>query len=197
MWLIEVVIVKTALYRLRLYVHEIGFHAIQPSEVDDPSATQSIQSWYHSAKRNDCLLRCLETLHEYLDYVLALQDEDILDFGLIEWITLVRLLHLVNFFYDKSCLQDAYSFCQIVLCCLHARLFRNMSRSHGQQLTFPQQCQIHLLHHSFIGQDKSRHCQDTECIVQCEPDMGLSYLARKQHTTKSFRRDSAKSFSAI
>ncbi|KAL2068223.1 hypothetical protein VTL71DRAFT_16321 [Oculimacula yallundae] len=70
---------KMSFHHLRIYVNEVGFHATLPPELDLISRIAA-PSWYHSAARNDCLMRCLKASKTYLDHFLTLSDREISDF---------------------------------------------------------------------------------------------------------------------
>jgi hypothetical protein len=59
-------------YNLKIYIHEIGLHAIAPPPMQGISNEQSCRSWFSSMARTDTLLACLEAAKEYLDLYINL-----------------------------------------------------------------------------------------------------------------------------
>jgi hypothetical protein len=90
-------------YNLRIYVNEIGFHAIKPSEIEVVSSTTALRSWYYSAARNESLIRCLQATKDYLDRYLALTLEDIANLTLTDIISLVYAVLILGTFATGAC----------------------------------------------------------------------------------------------
>lgn len=90
-------------YNLRIYVNEIGFHAIKPSEMEVMSSTTALRSWYYSAARNESLIRCLQATKDYLDRYLALTLEDIANLTLTDIISLVYAVLILGAFATGAC----------------------------------------------------------------------------------------------
>ena len=90
-------------YNLRIYVNEVGFHAVQPSEMDVMSSTTTLRSWYYSAARNESLIRCLQATKDYLDRYLRLTPEDIANLSLTDIISLVYAVLILGAFATGAC----------------------------------------------------------------------------------------------
>jgi hypothetical protein len=71
-------------YHLRIYINEIGLHAVKPSDVSTMST-----SWYYSTTRNDILLRCLQNIKDFMDRYLLLTTTDLSNLTLTDYISLV------------------------------------------------------------------------------------------------------------
>ncbi|KAF7874778.1 hypothetical protein EAF04_001952 [Stromatinia cepivora] len=66
-------ILRVSYAHLRIYVAEIGLHAVAPDIDRFATTTLSIQTpWYHSSARTEMLIRCLQAGKDYLDTVLSL-----------------------------------------------------------------------------------------------------------------------------
>ncbi len=76
---------KLAFLNLRIYITEIGFHVSAPADSDP----MSVQTWYYSSQRRKCLLDCLSATKDYLDQVLGISNDDILDFTVTEFLHLI------------------------------------------------------------------------------------------------------------
>ena len=71
-------------YNLRIYINEIGLHAVKPSDLSTITT-----SWYYSSTRNDILLRCLQNIKDYLDRYLLLSTADLANLTMTDYISLV------------------------------------------------------------------------------------------------------------
>jgi hypothetical protein len=85
-------------YSLRIYVNEIGFHARSPNPLDMVSGGYTLQAWYYSAARNECMMRCLEASKDYLDRFLSLPSRQIVNFTLPDFIRLVYSMLVLGAF---------------------------------------------------------------------------------------------------
>lgn len=86
--------IKLNFHSLRIYVNEVGFHATAPAEFGSLSEL-SAPSWYSSAARNDCLIRCLKATKTYLEQFLLLPDSEIssmVTFDLLQLVYAVLIL---------------------------------------------------------------------------------------------------------
>ncbi|CZT11660.1 related to cercosporin resistance protein [Rhynchosporium agropyri] len=89
--------IKMSFHHLRIHVNEVGFHAGATAEVDLISRLAA-SSWYHSASRNDCLMRCLKATKTYLDHFLLLSDIEISNLVTVDLLqTVYAALILVSF----------------------------------------------------------------------------------------------------
>ncbi|KAH7321689.1 hypothetical protein BKA65DRAFT_86585 [Rhexocercosporidium sp. MPI-PUGE-AT-0058] len=89
--------IKLSFHHLRIYVNEVAFHATAPQEPGLLSGLSS-SSWYHSAARNDCLMRCLKATKTYLDQVLALPDSVISNMVTVDLLQLVYAVLILGSF---------------------------------------------------------------------------------------------------
>ncbi|KAE9374683.1 hypothetical protein N431DRAFT_543935 [Stipitochalara longipes BDJ] len=71
-------------YHLRIYINEIGLHAVKPSDLSTMST-----SWYYSTTRNEILLRCLQNIKDYMDRYLLLTTANLAALTLTDYISLV------------------------------------------------------------------------------------------------------------
>ncbi|XMA12294.1 hypothetical protein WAI453_005085 [Rhynchosporium graminicola] len=89
--------IKLSFHHLRIYVNEVGFHAGATAEHDQISRLAA-PSWYHSASRNDCLMRCLKATKTYLDHFHLLSDIEISNLVTVDLLQIVyAALILVSF----------------------------------------------------------------------------------------------------
>ncbi|KAJ8064867.1 hypothetical protein OCU04_007175 [Sclerotinia nivalis] len=66
-------ILRVSYAHLRIYVTEIGLHAVASDFDRFATTTPSIRtSWYHSSARTEMLIRCLQAGKDYLDTILSL-----------------------------------------------------------------------------------------------------------------------------
>lgn len=88
-------------YSLRIYVNEVGFHCRAPSEAETMSGTAFLRSWYHSAARNESLIRCLQATKDYLDKWLSLPLNAGMDCNMADFTQLIYVVLVLGTFATK------------------------------------------------------------------------------------------------
>lgn len=97
----RVVQLMLSFHHLRIYVNEVGFHAAAPNEVDISSGQSTSNLWYHSAARNDSLMRCLHATKSYLDRFLSLPDSALLNMVMLDLLQLVYAVLILGSFSSR------------------------------------------------------------------------------------------------
>jgi hypothetical protein len=90
-------------YNLRIYVNEVGFHATKPTEIEVMSNTTNLRSWYYSAARNESLIHCLQATKDYLDRYLSMASDDITNFTMTDFVSLIYAVLLLGAFATGAC----------------------------------------------------------------------------------------------
>ncbi|TAQ88277.1 hypothetical protein B7494_g3380 [Chlorociboria aeruginascens] len=76
-------------FGIRVYMNEIGFHAVPPSPMDMMPGQSSRHSWYSSVARTEALIRCQDATRDYMDRFLSLPSHELRHFLVTDFIRLV------------------------------------------------------------------------------------------------------------
>jgi hypothetical protein len=83
---------------LRIYIHEVGFHASPPSALELMTGGSTLRAWYHSNARNDSLIACLQAAKTYLDRFIEVSPRQMIDFTLPDFLRLVYAVLILGRF---------------------------------------------------------------------------------------------------
>ena len=108
---IQIVQISMSFHFLRIYIHEVGFHASPPSPHDLVTDQANPNAWYFSSARSESLIFCLQAAQTYLDHFIKLTPRQTSDFILPGHLRLVYAVLILGRFTtgcDCPVLDTAY-----------------------------------------------------------------------------------------